>query len=75
MSQRLHGNQKFNFSPKHLPRKPSNLLKSEVAPSQDDEEESEDVCLDLETQTQSSEDDSGLSMLVEDSKPDYSQVP
>ena len=73
VSQRLNGNQKFHFSPKHLPRKPSNLLKSEVAVSQNGDEESSNVC--LESQTESSEDDEGLSILCEESKPDYSQVP
>ena len=67
---RLNG--KFNFSPKHLPRKASNLLKSEVALSQD-EEEPEGDCLELDTN--SSEEEEAVSILIEDNKPDYSQVP
>ena len=67
---RLNGNQKFHFSPKHLPRKASNLLKSEVALPQD-EEEPEDVCLELDTNSS----EEAVSILIEDNKPDYSQVP
>ena len=70
---RLNGNQKFHFSPKHLPRKASNLLKSEVAFTQDSEEPEDVGNLDLDLDTNSSEE--ALSILIEDNKPDYSQVP
>ena len=70
---RLNGNQKFHFSPKHLPRKASNLLKSEVAFTQDSEEPEDVGNLDLDLETNSSEE--ALSILIEDNKPDYSQVP
>ena len=57
-----------------MPRKASNLLKSEVALSQD-EEEPEEVCLELDTNSSNSEEEEAVSILIEDNKPDYSQVP